>query len=146
MNKLEDVDVESAEAIFAIANTPLFLLKNLKRDIAVEAISEQFHPKQIYDGMAALLKIQPTSLEALVRPYVYLVALYQMEDAKFVDKASNLPASHHKWFNYISQTLNNELQPTSTSHIRFPASVSLKSSEKRQQSQTSTHKINLRTG
>ena len=105
---LNQIDLTEAEAAFAVANTPQFLLRKLRADPAVRQIQSQFKGKDVLKALKAAVHHKPNTLRDSVRPYVYLVALFYYLDISYLRGAAKIVAPHFDWF---SPWLNLRLTP-----------------------------------
>ncbi len=74
-----DFDLTTAESIFAVSNTPLYLFRKLRSDAAPRAISRSMTVEEIIGDIEAALKVKPDHLRKAVEPYVLLIALQMKE-------------------------------------------------------------------
>jgi hypothetical protein len=123
MNNPRKVDLTSASAVYAVSNSPLFLLRKLRADAAPRAIASSASKEEILTKLEASLSIKPKSLEEAVLPYVLLVALSQMNDVSSLEKASGFRALYHDWFTYVAVALVQLFRPTIISQISSPAKL-----------------------
>jgi len=78
MTNLSQMKFEAAEKIFAVSNTPSFLVRKLRDDDSVRAVAENFSGLQILSEIKKAAKKKPKTLGDCTRPYVLLVALWAM--------------------------------------------------------------------
>ena len=93
MTDLSDVRLPLAEQAFAVANTPLFLLRKLRSDPAVLEIARVAQPKAILSALKKSLRRKPKTLSDAVSPYVYLVALSMTRDLGWMEEAARTRCS-----------------------------------------------------
>jgi len=113
---------EAAMQAFALANTPLFVVRKLRSDPEVLALSARSSPEHLLDKLNTSLSRKPRSLRSAVMPYVYLVALFLKHDPRHLDLARRLDGSHHDWYNYIANAL---FQMTPVTNVSTHEAVSL---------------------
>ena len=65
MNSPRDVDLTNAQKVFAIANTPLFLVRKLLSDPVVLELSRRFSGTELLDALRSSASEQPDELAAL---------------------------------------------------------------------------------
>jgi hypothetical protein len=106
MRTFEEANLASAKQTYAVANTPLFLIRKLREDSAVLEISSSFEGSAIIEALKEVLEHNPQTPEEYVRPYVYLVALAQKPQNVFLRQALSL-AGHEKWdwYEYVAAVL-----------------------------------------
>jgi hypothetical protein len=118
MKNMVEADLGQAVQAFALANTPLYLLRKLREDPALQEIGRQFSGEQILVALEEALKQEPKSLLDFAKPYAYLVALSFKADGKPLSEAAKLPNTNKwEWFAYIQAVLTQTLVPTATFHI-----------------------------
>jgi hypothetical protein len=120
MNSLRSISLRSAEQTFAVANTPLFLLRKLKADAAVSRIAREASPEKISLWLRAALKQRPKSVRAAVLPYVLLVSLYLQGNFQYLREASKLPSDHAYWFRYMAELLLNSNATATVTTFTMP--------------------------
>lgn len=123
MKTLDQVDLAEAEAIFAIANTPHFLIEKLRADPAVRSINSIFKGEDVLNELEAAVNDKPPTLRAALRPYAYLVALFLNPNISYLERAAKLPAPNFDWYEYIGNVLIKEYQSTSHTIINAPAQL-----------------------
>ena len=104
-------NLSGATMSFAISNTPLFLVSRLRADPAVGDVS-RWPSRRILSALRRSLKKRPTNLESAVRPYVYLVALAQKQDAVALQEAAGYEPGHAPWYIDICDFLARTMSPT----------------------------------
>lgn len=113
MSKLVEPDLSGADRAFATANTPLYLIRNLKKDQAVKLYSRDLTAKGLFKRLESSLKTEASDFRSSVLPYVFLVAISLRSDKEFLRKAATLPAPYHHWYRYSAEFLLSEFQSTS---------------------------------
>lgn len=117
MKTLSEIDLTIAEGDFAVSNTPLYLVRKLRANSAVEEISRSFDGSEILEALKRAAADKPTTLAEAVRPYVYLVALSRKSNVSYLEEARKIPAGNFDWFNYVVDLLIETF--TSTSILSF---------------------------
>ncbi len=121
---IEQVDLSHAASTYAVANTPLFLVRKLREDPAVSEIAKLFSGDQILAALQLTVQDKPTDLFDYVRPYVYLVALSMKETDTYLRKAMELPNTRKwDWFNYVALALLQTYTPTTSMAVRASSPV-----------------------
>jgi hypothetical protein len=123
MNTISEIDLTQACEAFAIANTPLFLVRKLQADPAVHATSQRFSGQQLLDGLREVLREEPKGIIDSVRPYALLVALSLQGDIEHLRAASQISAKGWDWFEYIAAFLVETFSPITTEIIRVPGEL-----------------------
>jgi hypothetical protein len=121
MKKLGDIDLRHACRAYAIANTPLFLLRKLRDDESIREISRAISGEEILNHIKKVLECEPKDLYEQVIPYALLVALSQKSDDKYLRMSLDIRAAPTwRWFDYIRGVLIETYSSTSESIIWLP--------------------------
>jgi hypothetical protein len=119
-----DADLQQAQANFAVANTPLFLVRKLQEDPAVRLLARQVNPNLLLEELRKSVQKRPETLRESVIPYVCLVALWFNNDATFLENAVSVkPAYSDDWFDYIRSVLIKTFRPTHTYVTHVPLTI-----------------------
>ena len=117
MKSTHAIDLTEATQAFAVANTPLFLVRKLRADEAVRSLAREFGEQELLEGLRLSIAEQPTDLTSAVRPYAFLVALSLKLQADGIKKAAEISAPNWEWFDYISNYLITSFHPVQTTRI-----------------------------
>lgn len=123
MKTLGEIDLSIAEGVFAVSNTPLFLIRKLRANPAVQEIGLTFDGHDILQALKASAGVKPATLTEAVRPYAYLVALSLNRDISYLKEAAKIPAKHFDWFQYVVNVLIETYRPTSFQKIHAPGQL-----------------------
>src|ERR1700679_871601 len=96
MSDIKHMDLGKCCSMFAIANTPHFLIRGLRQDATVQNIASSISSKEIFDTLREAMNSDPQTLEDYVRPYVYVTALSIKADYAFLNALPSLP-NQQKW-------------------------------------------------
>jgi hypothetical protein len=112
--------LSGARSIFAVANTPLFLVRKLRFDSATQTLGNFYSSVDLFDSLVSAVSKRPTDINEAVLPYVYLVALSMRPDAGvFLKRASSIsPVSDYEWFGHISGYLAQAYDPVQSVVIK----------------------------
>ena len=124
MKTLDQMNLDGAQGIFATANTPLFLLRKLRANPDVQRINSVCDAEDILEALNRAVLHKPQTLEDMVRPYAYLVALSLNQTKSYLERGATIPAPHHAWFQYIGEVLIKTYQTTAFSVIESPPYLS----------------------
>lgn len=106
MKTFDEANLANATQMYAVANTPLFLIRKLREDSAVFEIAASFSGSVIVDELKAILEREPRTAEDFVRPYVYLGALAQKPEDSFLRQALALPGRERwDWYEFVAGAL-----------------------------------------
>jgi hypothetical protein len=120
---IDRFDLSQVERDFAVANTPLFLLRKLRINSEVDRLSRSLDGRRLIHELGRALMRKPRILRNAVRPYVYLVALSKQQDKSLLRRAAALEAPHHPWFKCIADVLLAPTVATESGAFEFPASL-----------------------
>jgi hypothetical protein len=121
MKKLQEIDLKQACSVFAVANTPLFLLRKLRQDASVLEISRSFSGEEILGHLRDLISREPETMLDHTLPYVCLVALALKDDDRDLKRAMTIPApTKWNWFDYIRKVLVETYTPTTHTTLWVP--------------------------
>jgi hypothetical protein len=124
MNSLEQADLTEAAHIYAVANTPLYLIRMLRQDPTVYEISKSFSGDEILTQLSNALRVKPESPVDYVRPFVYLAALWHKPEEKYLKMSPRIPdVGETDWFNYVRRVLLETYSPTISQNIQLPPRV-----------------------
>ena len=115
------MNLDGAQGIFAAANTPLFLLRKLRADPDVQRINSDCDAEDILEVLNSAVLHKPQTLEDMVRPYAYLVALSLNQTKSYLERGAKIPAPYHVWFQYIAEVLIKTYKAISFSAIKAPS-------------------------
>lgn len=118
MKGIRDADLAGPMEVFAVANTPLFLIRKLRQEPVVSDIARSFSGKEILGALQDALEREQTELQDIVAPYVYVVALsFEIAD-QYLNEAAKLPnLKKWDWLEYILQVLAESYTPTTRQPI-----------------------------
>lgn len=121
---IEQVDLSEASASYAVANTPLFLIRKIREDSSAVYIANNFSGDQILSALRMALEHEPTDICDYVRPYVYLVALSMKDTDSYLRCAADLPmARKWDWYCYVSLALLQAYAPTTQIAVQVSTPV-----------------------
>jgi hypothetical protein len=121
--KRKQADLTGAEAIYAVSNVPLFLLRKLKADAAPREISSLLSAAEILDELRTSVRIKPQTLRQAAEPYVLLVALSQKRDLAALKEATAINAPYHDWFAYLSSVVEQTFTPSTMTSLIMPGEI-----------------------
>lgn len=136
MTTIDQFPLTLAQQTFAVANTPLFLIRKLRVDPDVHEISRAFDGIQLLAELERSLQSKPENLRQSVLPYVLLMSLFFKGDKSFLTASGTVARNYEDdWFEYVRQVLIQTYrttqfttlkaqQPTSTLIPAHPKSAS----------------------
>ena len=102
----------AAERAYVVANTPLFLLRNLLNDPMVFDVARE-DSDEIFAELVAACNRQPATLTDAVIPFILLVALSRRGDVRHLDQSRQLrPQAKPHWFAYLAEMLVEITRPS----------------------------------
>ena len=121
MNSVDEMDLREPFKMYAISNTPLFLMKRLKADPTTSEIARRFSGNEILDALRDLVRIAPRNESDYVRPYVYLVALARLQDINYLRAAGEIQGTERwDWFRYLQRVLIATYVPFMSETVEAP--------------------------
>jgi predicted nucleic acid-binding protein len=119
MIDLDEQSFISAARDNLVANTPLFLLKKLRQDSSVIALSKRHSASEILAALQITLRRSDLPRNS-VQPHILLVALSLKKDRKFLNLALSLEASQFRWYKDIATALLQKMVAETNSTITVP--------------------------
>lgn len=123
MTQPDQIDLRTAEAAFAVANTPLFLMRKLRSDPAVALLARNRRGEELLALLRQIAGQVPRDPREAVLPYIYLVALSLKQDLSHLREAAGIAQPHADWYEYIGKYLVQSTLPTARIAISFPQQV-----------------------
>lgn len=99
------IDFSQTITSLVLANTPLFLVRKLVKDPAVQKLFHEVGPEIILSQLKTAVEKEPQDISEKAIIYASLIALSFSKDIKFLLAASKLSAPHLDWFEYIAVEL-----------------------------------------
>ena len=119
----DDFDLTEAASVYAVSNTPLFLVRKLQSDPIVHEIAESCSGEEIIEALRVAAATEPKSVNEAVRPYAYLVALWYKPELEHLLEAERIPAPNYLWFAYIASALVQTFSPVQKQLITVPYQI-----------------------
>ncbi len=142
MKLFSKFDLSDSAQTFAVANTPLFLLRKLRQDPVVLEIARSLSARELLAEFHESLHAAPKDLVEAVAPFVYASALSMKEsDAYLLDASRNPAIDQRDWLRFFVETLFRTFSPTSRVDILVPAQ--LNAQNPLLSVKTSTHQTNI---
>jgi hypothetical protein len=105
MKNIEEAKLIQACETFAVANTPIYLVRKLRMDQEVFEIGRTFSSDDILAAIRRAIQADPADLLNAVRPYAYLVALSMKPEIKGLQEAEKIEVKPWRWYKFISNYL-----------------------------------------
>jgi hypothetical protein len=102
---------KSAAQHFMLANTPLYIVRKLRREQLVVRFAQITTGRVLYDNFIESISSPGSDLYEEVNPYIFLVALLIKREKTFLVEALKADARHHKWIREILAFLVAECSP-----------------------------------
>lgn len=115
---MSHAEFHNARIVYAVANTPLYLLERLREDAEVQAFARRSDGPTLFGLMSSALETPPCTLQQAVLPYVYLICLALKNDILQLQRARALSSDGYKWFSYLVDIVNSTSTPTATVNLR----------------------------
>lgn len=111
MQIVRHIDLRRAKEVLALANTPLYVLRNLRADSSVAAFARVTPVEDLLQSFEDAVK-EPPTLENLALTFVLIVAL-SFKGSRAVDAASAaLPLDAHPWLSVVLDALQHMITET----------------------------------
>jgi hypothetical protein len=120
MSLVDQIDLRAAESAFAVANTPLFLMRKLRSDPAVALLARNRRGEELLKSLRDIARTEPNDLLEFVLPYIYLIALSLKQDLPHLREAAQITQPYADWYKYIGDYLVQSTHPTARIAISFP--------------------------
>lgn len=117
MNVRELGLAEAAET-YAIANSPLFLVRKLQDDPVIRNIAERYSSQEIIEGLRESITSKPSTIIDAVCPYALLVALWFKPEISGLDEAAGIPAPDFHWYGFAASALLSTFSAVQSQNIR----------------------------
>lgn len=117
MNSIAEANLQNAAQAYAVANTPLFLIRRLQEDSTVQEIATSFSGEEILAELQRSAARAPESLLDYTRPYVYLIALAKQQNSDCLRAAGAVETKDWRWFSYMKDVLLETYSPLSTTSV-----------------------------
>jgi hypothetical protein len=112
-------NLDNAESVFAISNTPIFLLRKLSEDTETSKISQEHTGEQLLSDLRQALDSGSGDVYSSVLPYVLLVALWKKETIEFLNRAASFE-SDDEWYRYCVNILLHTYKSTTSKIVPTP--------------------------
>jgi len=144
MKSIADANLKSAAQIYAISNTPTFLIRRLQEDPVIFEMAKSFSGEQISEELHRATEHNPYTLLDYVRPYAYLAALSKLPSLEYLRQADVSRLSEKwRWLPYAKDMLVSTYSPMSSSSVEGKKASISTSSPYRVSSSTSAMSIVL---
>lgn len=107
-----------AEAAYVVANTPLFIVRNLKSDPAVIKVAGSFSVKQIVDEIRERLGTPPGTARDRIIPFILLGALAVRQERAAIAEVATIESASYRWFKPVVESLLATVRPVARSTIQ----------------------------
>lgn len=114
------LDLAQASQVYAVANTPLFLVRKLQADPSIRSVADTFSGEEIVEGLRSILDAEPTTTNEAVRPYALLIALWFKPEIEHLQMAAGLQSEIYSWYEYIARALLSTFSPVKGGLIEVP--------------------------
>jgi hypothetical protein len=117
---MDNLNLDKAEGIFAISNTPAFLLRKLSEDEVTNYVGKKYSGDEILSKLKNVIESDKTDTKSSVLPFIFLVALWKKDDISYLEKAAILSTSDD-WFKFRANILLQTYKSTSIKEIKITA-------------------------
>jgi len=120
----DELNLIQASKVYAVANTPLFVVRKLQEDPSVQTLGRESSGEDILRFLEVVTRARPENPVEAVTPYALLVALWFKPEARYLHDAARIPAPFHPWYSYIADALISTFSPIKHQAITVPGQLS----------------------
>lgn len=129
------IETPTAKEAVLYANTPGYLYDRLKKDTSVPYVAHELSTEEVLDHLEESSRKPPQSPLALVRAYVFLVALSLKDDLmQHRGRFEALNLKQVEWAEQIRQMILRERIPTAFSRVVYQSTSQIVTSTSSSQS------------
>lgn len=115
-----DLNIEALSRIYAVSNTPSYLVRNFKLDPTVQRIAQEVDRKELLDFVYTIDRERSTDLPNLVKAYAALVAATMRPDSAGLEVE---PICNLQWAEEILEEAVGSSVSSSSFNFKFPPKV-----------------------
>jgi hypothetical protein len=125
MINLQDVDLSHARSVYMTANTPMYIIRNLRSDPEIVKIHLNNSGENILAEIIDRLQRLPLDFEDRILPLALLVALSLKQNRNLVVAAASAESAMYRWYKLVADCLVQQVRPTLVTNIIAPATFSV---------------------
>lgn len=126
MIDLQDINLDHARSVYMTANTPMYIIRNLRSDSQIMKICRQNSGEDILREIRDRLERLPLDFEDRVLPIALLVALSLKQNRDFMVEASLVNGRNCRWYRAVVDYLVQQVRPTSRLNFISNSTAALK--------------------
>lgn len=126
MIDLKGINLDNARSVYMTANTPMYIVRNLRSDPEIVKLHLKNSEKAILAEIKERLQRLPLDFEDRILPLVLLAALALKQNRTSMMAAARLDGNSYRWYKPVADNLVQQIRPTTVSSITVPATVTVK--------------------
>jgi hypothetical protein len=112
-----------AEAAYVVANTPLFIVRNLKNDPSVTKVAANFSSAQIVEELKVRLDTPPQTARDRIIPFILISALGLKQDRAALLAVTQLNTDNYRWMKLVLENTLAGVKPFTRGYIQAERSL-----------------------
>lgn len=126
MIDLKDIRLDNARSVYMTANTPMYIVRNLRADSEIVKLHLNNSTETILAEIEDRLGRLPLDFNDRILPLVLLAALALKQNRTAMLDAARLNGQHYRWYKQVADSLTQQIRSTSISNITAPAAATVK--------------------
>lgn len=126
MIDLKGVNLDNARSVYMTANTPMYIVRNLRSDPEIVKLHLKNSAESILTEIKDRLERLPLDFEDRILPLVLLAALALKQSRATMLEAASLDGKSYRWYKPVADSLVQQIRPTTVSNITVPVTVTVK--------------------
>jgi len=117
MINIDSYDLNTVESVYIVANTPMYIVRNLSADDTVRKIALSHCSSDLINALKVCLQSAPTSSKERAWPFALLIALGLKQDRTAILEAAEIPSVAYRWYKPVAEALLHKIKHTSVTTI-----------------------------
>lgn len=123
MIDLKSIKLDNARTAYMTANTPMYIVRNLRSDPEIVKLHLQNSAESILDEIKDRLTRLPLDFDDRILPLILLAALALKQSRTLMLEAARLDGARYRWYKPVADSFLQQMRPTSVSKIEIPAAI-----------------------
>jgi len=128
MIDFSDINFENARSFYLTANTPMYLVRNLRSDPEIVKLHLRNSSEAILAEIKDRLERLPLDFEDRILPLALLAALALKQNRTAMLEAARLDGKNYRWYKPLADSLVQQIRPTTMARITAPVTATIKDS------------------
>jgi hypothetical protein len=125
MIDFEGINLDNARATYMTANTPMYIVRNLRSDPEIVKLHLRTTAEAILEELKDRLGRLPLEFEDRIFPLVLLAALGLKQNRTAMIEAASLEGKNYRWYKPVADSFVQQIRTTSISRIDAPVTVTV---------------------